>query len=192
MKFYLFLGMCLLSACTGSLPPMELTTWLENDEHGLFQTQKEETFSLNCSVLPASLLAYKQLHILEERYDDSTFEALEEEYNKGFYLKFSIDFSERTAEAKEFYEANADYLNFFMARDLHLVAGNDTLVCSMANLERSANFSPSFNYELAFDRPLNWENSDLTLLYQGELTNNLPRPFTFTKSDIKDIPKLKR
>ncbi|HCS21292.1 MAG TPA: hypothetical protein DIW47_12155 [Bacteroidetes bacterium] len=184
----------LLSSCTGSLEPGELITWIEEPENGCVQESGQSAYKLLASILPPSLMAYKQLHILEERYDDSAFDALEKEYQKGVYFKFSIDFEDSSQQAKQFFEAHTDYLNFYMSRDLALVMGSDTLPCLVANLERSANFTPRLNYELAFEigAELGQKPQDLILIYSGELSENKPVNFVFTAGAINDIPHLKR
>lgn len=194
MKIKSLLLIFLFSSCTGSLEPSELITWIETPENDCVQESELSAFKLRASILPSSLMAYKQLHILQERYDDSAFDALEKEYQKGVYFKFSLDFSDSSQQAKSFFETHTDYLNFYIARDLFLIKGGDTLICSVANLERSANFTPHLNYELAFDtgEVPNENPQDLTLIYSGELSENKPVTFLFTASAINDIPTLKR
>ena len=194
MKIKSLLIIFLFSSCTGSLPPSELITWIQEPENGCIQESEQNAFKLRASILPSSLMAYKQLHILEERYDDSTFEALEKEYQKGVYFKFSIDFEDNSQNAKQFFEAHTDYLNFYIGEDLALVRGADTLGCSIANLERSANFSPHLNYELVFDmgEKAVVKPEELVLIYSGELSDNKAVTFMFSADAINDIPNLKR
>ncbi len=184
---------CLLSACTSTLPPNELSKWVEAPENGCAAEETLGDYSLKASVLPANLMAYKQLRILEEAVTDSAFRALEKEYLKGRYFKFSIDFSRHADKAKEFLQTHSDYLNFYIAQDLHLVVGTDTIMCSVANLERSASFSPSLNYELAFDtEDHTLADKDLVLLYRGGLSEGKPVTFPFFSDNLNDIPNLKR
>ncbi|MHB1279179.1 MAG: hypothetical protein ACYC1Q_12380 [Bacteroidia bacterium] len=192
MKIKSLLFIFLFSSCSASLEPSELVIWIEEPKNGCVQESEQKAYKLRASILPPSLMAYKQLHILEERYDDSAFEALEKEYQKGVYFKFSVDFEDSSQHAKQFFEAHTDYLNFYIGQDLALVMGTDTLACSIANLERSANFTPHLNYELAFDIEANLQDRNLILLYKGDLSQDKLVEFHFSISDINKIPKLKR
>lgn len=182
----------LLVGCTGSLSPVQLVSWLEAPENGLTVEYPQEDYVLRMTVLPAQLLAYKQFQVLEEPYTDSAFDAVEKQFKTGRYFRFIIDFNENPSAAKSFLEEHSDYLNFYLARDLVLVTEGDTVPCAMANLERSANISPKLMYEVAFDVPEDGSNKDFSLIYTGELSNNEPLLFTYSRNDLMNIPHLKR
>lgn len=192
MNLKIFACALLLTGCSESLSPVQLIDWLEKPDNGSTVEHTEKNYVLRCTLLPADLLAYKQFHVLEEPYTDSAFEALEEEYGSGRYFKFSIDFKENAPLAKQFFEQHSDYLNFYMAGDLVLVSDGDSLPCSLANMERSANISPRLTYEIAFDVPKGRNEKDFTVVYRGELSDNKPLAFGFQQTDLKNIPHLKR
>lgn len=186
----LFFSLALVCSCTKKLNPNELTNWLTNEDNGCLQSQDLTEYKMTSQFLPSDYMAFKQFHILEERYNDSSFNAIKEQYDGGIHFILSFDFSNNVQNAKEFIDDNIEYLSFFIEKDFLMITNGDSIPCSMANLERSANFSSKINIEMAFTYPISQIGDSIQLLYQGYLSRE-PVSMIFHKSKIRKTPKIK-
>lgn len=186
----LFSFLILVSGCTKRLNPNDLVNWLTDEDNGCLQGHELPDYKMTSQFLPSDYMAYKQFHILEQRFNDSTFYAIKGEYDGGIHFILSFDFTNNVQKAKEFIDDNIEYLSFFIEKDFLLITNGDSIPCSLANLERGANFSPKINIEMAFIYPIDQIGDSIQLLYQGYLTNE-PVSMTFQKSKIRKTPKIK-
>jgi hypothetical protein len=217
-KYFVVLSALFLASCNGSgdnsiinadvsngyipaidadkLSMNEYVQWVQNPENG-FKKQK----SINDLLFTLQFKPYEYIVCLEEQKEhiaDSTLKKKIAELNEMQYYDLKISLKEGVGELLKYrlntaqeYTDRVNYFAFGMQKDIKMVEGNDTIPCELYHFERSFDASPNSTILLGFPVKSNSSSTEKTLLVYDKTFNTGMVKFTFSKDELKKLPKLK-
>lgn len=170
--------------------------WVQDMKNG-FRKEK----SIAGLMFSAQFKPYEYIVCLEEKKrelaDSTVIKKVSELTDMQYYnLKISLRDAEgellkyQLHSAQE-YQERVNYFAFGMQHDIQLVEGTDTLPCILYHFERSFDASPVSTLLLGFAIRKQADAQDKTLLVYDRTFNSGLIKFTFSKKDLKNLPKLK-
>jgi len=178
------------------MPVKDYVQWVQNTGNGFRKekTIKDLTFS-------AQFKPYEYIVCLEEKQHelaDSIVKKRVSELKDMQYYDLRISLNNAQSEllkhdlsSAQQYQERVNYFAFGMQRDIQLVEGTDTLPCAMYHFERSFDVSPVSVFLLGFPIRNGETPEDKTLLVYDRIFNTGLIKFTFSKKELKNLPKLK-
>ena len=104
---------------------------------------------------------------------------------QGEFLKYKL------ASSNEDYEKRVKYCAFDMQKDIKLLAGNDSMPCTLFHFERAYDLAPYGIFLLGFPLSKIGSDKEAAIVIQDKLFNKGILKFTFSESELKNLPKLK-
>jgi len=193
-KIYIIFLMLSLACGSPSLSPADYVHWVENRDNGLIYSKKVGLFEYSILYKPVEYIAIKELgkeEINQKRIEGKLKELKDLQY---FTLKIKADegndlLKAGITEEAEYYD-RLNYISGFMADDIKLIEGKDTLVCRLYNMERNYGLAPYNNIVLAFDAKEN-NNQDKQIEINDKGFGVGKMILRIKKEDIENIPQLK-
>ncbi len=192
VSLFLFVIFC-FSCGNQELNPIDYYNWFKSKDNLVVSEQTDDfkfTIELKSPEFMALLSSQVNNQIDEELYKKNL---QNYEGQSIFFVKISARDSStemlkyKISDDKDYYH-RIEYLSTTIKNDFLLVNNSDSLNCSMHIYERNYALTPFEQVILVFDNKL--QNNSIDLIYNGELNNNIPINFKFTRSNIKSIPKL--
>lgn len=198
-KFLLYFTFVLMffSSCDfGGLSPVELESYLTNQENNLIKNVTTSDLEFTSKYLPPELEAYKQSVIQSEDPKKINLEELNlltNEFNNLTLFQVQIKGvnTKDPFKTKEIYEKVPEYVNFGIKQDLYLISGIDTILCNSIHLEHNSKINQELKWQIIFLKPWKDLNNVFYLVYHGGLSNEIEIKFDFNKNDLINIPQLK-
>ncbi|MBK8705978.1 MAG: hypothetical protein IPN33_22105 [Saprospiraceae bacterium] len=169
--------------------------WIQDPGNGF---RKEKTIA--DLTFSAQFKPFEYIVCLEEKKNeiaDSVVRRKVSELNGMQYydLKISLNASGRELLKHELtstqqYQERVNYFAFGMQNDIQLIDGPDTLACELYHFERSYDASPATVILLGFPVSKHNTSGDKTLLLYDRTFNSGLLKFTFSKKELKNLPKL--
>jgi hypothetical protein len=177
------------------VPVSEYVTWLETNGTQLRSEQTIGDLTYRVTRLPSDMLA------LREAGSDASAEELAEaksHYTGLIYFRLEIIANGHNGEllkkdlvSPQQYDERVRYASFGVQKDVSIKVGDDSLVCAMAQFERSFDVAPKATFLIAFDTDENQaDSSAVTILFNDQLFNNGLIRFTWNPGEINAYPSM--
>lgn len=187
----------LIPSNTASLMEIkEYVLWIQDTENGFKKEKKIDDLTFSVQYKP-----YEYIICEEERKEELPDTLLKNkilEINNMQYYDFKISVNEGAGEllkhqlsSSQEYEKRVNYFSFMMQNDIQLVEDKDTLPCALFHFERTYGASPSSIFLLGFPVSKNKTAVEKTLLIYDRTFNKGLLKFTFTRKDLRNLPKIK-
>lgn len=170
--------------------------WVQDAQHG-FRKEKaigDLTFS-------AQFKPFEYIVCLEEKKNelaDSLVRLMVSELNEMQYYDLKITLNKSEGELLKYkltsaqqYTDRVNYFAFGLQNDIQLIEGSDTLPCTLYHFERTFDASPACILLLGFPIDRHKVPADKTLVLYDRTFNSGLIKFTFSKDQLKKLPKLK-
>lgn len=179
-----------------SLIPLEYVDWVNDKEHNLNKTKRIGEFGFTVFNKPVDYLIC--LDQRKEEISTLSYDQVKKEFGNLLYFDFKIEADDIPTELLKYkvggeaeYQRRITYFAYEMQNDFCLVDNNDTLPCIMFHYERTYDIVPYAKVLLGFDPLKNNASKTFEFIYQDRVFSNGLIKFTFRKSDLENIPKLK-
>ena len=171
-----------------TLSPSEYVRWVLDPMNGLRVSQMG-TCSSELQYCPTDFMAVKVLRKEDISRKELRSECLKFENNEYFELKVA------TKDGKGYFSSMRSsplfsYLMSGLQRDIHLVAGKDTIQCVAAEVQYSQGILPYDLCLLVFEKALS-DTEDMTLEYHNSTYFPDSLKMTIKRESINKLPKIK-
>lgn len=179
---FLILG-SFLTACTSQKGPKAYARWCQESVPDLMTTSQGDiyTYQWGYTPTPCNILRSEGIHLNPQQYTHLLDDASGVEY----YQLTIYSQNEGVAQAQD-----ASFWAFEFPQNLRLVAGNDTLKCSLYHLVSDGGLGGGKTCLMAFDMgssPI----GDRTLIIDGERWGAQTRTLTLSDDTFQQVPTLK-
>jgi hypothetical protein len=177
------------------LEPGRYVQWCQNTDNGLKKNKEIGDITY--------LLFYKPIEyvIAQELQSDSISQSIYRRKNSELegldYFDFKIQLTSSEGELLKYrvgstveYQERLNYFAFQMQKDLKMVEGMDTIDCELFHFERAYDVAPYAVFLLGFPKQ-NSDAKERTFFYQDNMFHKGIIKFTYTKEEMRDVPKLK-
>lgn len=180
---------------TEELAPVDYVNWCRNTENNLKKEKEIGDITFSLLYKPAEYVACQE----EQTTDlssDTLREKLKELEGLDYYdLKIEItsgqgELLKYNVESAQQYSQRVSYFAFDMQKDIKLIEGHDTLDCQLFHFERAYDVAPYAMFLLGFPKS-KISTSERTFFYQDKVFNKGIIKFTYTPTEIAQIPRLK-
>lgn len=189
-SIFLTILLVLMGCETKELEPEQYIRWVDDKENGLIKEESIGKIKYTVSYRPSDYQKAKYL------LDNDTFGLKHSETkNHAFIVKMEpIDGKTQilTINARE-KEEPFQRINYYLSEAqnyISLLEGADTVNVSNYIYERFYNVSPAQNLVMGFQQNQNLGESDLSFIMEDKIFNTGKIIFNFSKTDLKNIPKL--
>ncbi len=177
------------------LSPANYVNWVKDPKNGL---QKEKEIN----DLIFSLLYQPAEYVISEdrKKENISAEELKTEldaHSELEYYNLKIGAKNYNGELLKYdlnngheYKDRVEYYAFKFEKDIMLIAGNDTLPCSIFHFERTFDVAPYSSFLLGFKIPSKDKNKDRSIVIDDKIFNKGTVKFFFSEKRIGTLPKL--
>ncbi len=182
-----------LSGCSGSLDAKDYLRWVENAENGMVKETSLGGFDFRLQHKPLEYIALQEERTLKPT--TGLIRKFRTERGGLYYFNFRIasktgqPILETGKNSKKEYHRRNDYFTSEMQHDLFLVAGKDTISCTLYHFEHNHGLAPYNNMVVAFAKNSE-ETQDLQFVYADKVLGVGPVKITLKKSAFDHLPKL--
>jgi len=184
------------SGKAGRLGVRDYIQWVQDSKNGF---RKEKT--INNLRFSVQFKPFEYIVCLEEKKSelaDSIVRRKVSELNDMQYYDLKIALTKSSGEilkheltSTQQYQERVNYYAFGMQNDIQLLDGTDTLPCVLFHFERSFDASPESTFLLGFPINRREVSGDKTLIIYDRIFSTGLIKFTFSKKELKNLPKLK-
>lgn len=177
------------------LAPANYVKWVEDPKNGLRKEKEIKDIIFSLLYQPAEYI------ICEDRKKESiSSEELKKElddHSELEYYNLKIGAKDAGSELLKYklsnggeYTKRVDYYAFKFEKDIELVAGDDTIPCSIFHFERAFDVAPYSSFLIGFKIPAKCKNKDRTIIIEDKIFNKGIVKFLFSEKRINKLPKL--
>lgn len=185
-----------MTACSNGVEANKYGAYLDDTKNGFLQEVHEDGIVWSATYQPVDYIAIRQLQ-------GKSLEQVRQDYLGMQYFTFEISDTEgggiKSKIAKklgnEAYEKAMAYYRFDMQPDLKLIAGQDTMPCTMYHLEQTGHMTTKMRMMLGFKDDKKMEAKtmpcDLKLILNDQVLHSDTLIFTFQQQNLNKILPIK-
>jgi hypothetical protein len=191
----LILSTLFLGACKSELTPKAYVEWIRQPSNGLVTEKQVGDYKFSLQYKPIEYMALQESK--GDNLGKGDFEKVKKTYDGVEYydLKISVKGSDKDmlmhgVQNTNEYFTRAHYMSFQMQKQLSMIAGKDTLPCTIFHFERNYNASPDSHCSLGFDVPKENE-ANRKIIYNDEILGLNQVEIELNGKSFSKIPQLK-
>lgn len=177
------------------LTPANYVTWVKEPKNGLQKEKEINDLVFSLLYQPAEYIICQDLK--KENISSAELKKELEARSELEYYHLRIGAKDYNGELLKYdlgngheYTERVDYYAFKFEKDITLVAGTDTVSCSIFHYERTFDVAPYSSFLLAFKIPAKDKGKDRTIVIDDKIFNKGTVKFFFSEKRINTLPKL--
>lgn len=187
-----------LAACSHKATPQEYVHYIEKNGNGLLVKQNYNGVDYSLQYQPADycvMMEKRSFNIEEE-----TFAILKKRFSGLEHYLLRINRTDmdnlvnKLGDSSRYKKSIATYLDFDIQKDIKLLAGKDTIPCSICVPDANSGITQYYTYSLGFSKVIesaSGEKEDRIILYKNKILNTGTVMLNVKYQDIEKIPALK-
>lgn len=176
------------------LEPVEYVAWMRNPDNGLYKEKQIDEIIYSVQYKTPDYMA-----CISADNKDSIKPAARPENNTEtiHFVDFKMtlenhegEFLKHKLSSPAQYDSRVKYMAFGIEKDIFLVEGGDTIPCSICHFERAYDVAPEATVLLGFVSKQKYLK-EKEFVFHDKLFGKGIIKFTFSKNEMKNVPRLK-
>jgi hypothetical protein len=182
------------TASSSTLVPVDYVSWMRNPENGIRKEKQIEEIIYSVQYKTPDYIACIEADnkdsISPAKVTDDGTETIHYFDFKMTLENYEGEFLKHKLNSPAQYDSRVKYLAFGIEKDISLVEGGDTIPCTICHFERAYDVAPEATLLLGFVSKKKYLKKK-EFIFHDKLFGKGIVKFTFTKDEMKSIPKLR-
>jgi len=177
------------------LSPGEYMKWVNNRENNLIMSKTIDDIHFSILYKPTEYIVCKELD--DKEIDKDKYENIKAQLGDLQYFDLRVQINDFNQEFLKYnltssaeYDRRVNYCAFQMQNDIKIIAGLDTISCSLFHFERAFDVVPYGQFILGFKKPTHSTGEETFVFYDKVFNKGIVK-FTYDMPSLNHLPKLR-